>query len=107
MFDRFIERRAEEALSDTPVVLIVEPRRARRHSSERWGKPAEPILRGSISVRGQLRNVLAFHRFRSRRGPDQPDRTGLALRLEFSEGIFAPLALGFGCHFGLGLFRSE
>ena len=28
MFKRFIERRAEEALSDTPVVLIVGPRRA-------------------------------------------------------------------------------
>lgn len=28
MYDRFVERRAEEALSDTPVVLIVGPRRA-------------------------------------------------------------------------------
>ncbi|MEP7456295.1 hypothetical protein [Phyllobacterium sp. SB3] len=28
MYDRFAEHRVEEALSDTPVVLIVEPRRA-------------------------------------------------------------------------------
>ena len=28
MFERFVERRAEKALSDTPVVLIVGPRRA-------------------------------------------------------------------------------
>lgn len=28
MFKRFVERRADEALSDTPVVLIVGPRRA-------------------------------------------------------------------------------
>ncbi len=28
MFERFVERRAEEARSDTPVVLIVGPRRA-------------------------------------------------------------------------------
>lgn len=28
MFERFVERRAKEALSDTPVVLIVGPRRA-------------------------------------------------------------------------------
>ena len=28
MYERFVERRAEEALSDTPVVLIVGPRRA-------------------------------------------------------------------------------
>jgi predicted AAA+ superfamily ATPase len=28
MFGRFVERRADEALSDTPVVLIIGPRRA-------------------------------------------------------------------------------
>lgn len=28
MYERFVERRAEEALTDTPVVLIVGPRRA-------------------------------------------------------------------------------
>lgn len=28
MFERFVERRAAEAVSDTPVVLIVGPRRA-------------------------------------------------------------------------------
>ncbi|MDR6903815.1 putative AAA+ superfamily ATPase [Rhizobium miluonense] len=28
MYKRFVERRADEALSDTPVVLIVGPRRA-------------------------------------------------------------------------------
>lgn len=28
MFETFVEQRAEEALSDTPVVLIVGPRRA-------------------------------------------------------------------------------
>ncbi len=28
MYERFVQRRAEEALTDTPVVLIVGPRRA-------------------------------------------------------------------------------
>ncbi len=28
MYERFVERRVQEALSDTPVVLIVGPRRA-------------------------------------------------------------------------------
>ncbi len=28
MFGRFVERRADEALSDTPIVLIIGPRRA-------------------------------------------------------------------------------
>jgi CRISPR-associated protein Csb2 len=61
----------------------------------------------SIRVNGQLRNVLAFHRFRSRRDLTQPDRTGISVRLAFPDPIKGPIALGFACHFGLGLFRAE
>jgi hypothetical protein len=32
MYERLVERRAEEALSDTPVVLVVGPRRAGKTS---------------------------------------------------------------------------
>ena len=60
----------------------------------------------SIAVASSRRNVLHFHRFRSRRGLVQPDRSGAALRLTFAESIAGPLALGFGCHYGLGLFRA-
>lgn len=60
------------------------------------------ILIGS----GAPRSVLHFHRFRSRRGLIQPDRSGTALRLRFEQPVGGPIALGFGCHFGLGLFRS-
>lgn len=48
--------------------------------------------------------ALEFRRFRSKRGLSQPDRQGCFLRLAFAEPISGPLALGFGCHFGLGLF---
>lgn len=61
----------------------------------------------SIQSGGRTYNVLAFHRFRGRRGLIQPDRTGLAVRLHFPGPILGPLALGFACHFGLGLFRAE
>jgi CRISPR-associated protein Csb2 len=92
-----------------------ETRRMIRTECQRRGWPLPAIERDgngltageSIRVGGQSRNVLTFHRFRSRRGLQQPDRIGLALRLEFSEGIVGPIALGFGCHFGLGLFRAE
>jgi CRISPR-associated protein Csb2 len=61
----------------------------------------------SIAVsEGRRRNVLHFHRFRSRRGLVQPDRSGAALRLTFAEQVCGPVALGFGCHYGLGLFRA-
>lgn len=89
-----------------------------RTECERRGWPELEVRRDghgpdagrSINVGRQPRNVLAFHRFRSRRGLVQPDCTGLALRLEFTadiKGIPGPPALGFGCHFGLGLFRAE
>lgn len=54
---------------------------------------------------GRKRRPIHFQRFRSRRGLTQPDRVGSLLRLIFDDPITGPLALGFGCHFGLGLFR--
>lgn len=61
----------------------------------------------SLSVQGRTVYPVHFRRFRKKRGLTQPDRHGVFLRLEFSEKIQGPLALGFGCHFGLGLFRAE
>lgn len=48
--------------------------------------------------------ALDFRRFRSKRGLVQPDRQGHFLQLTFARPVLGPLALGFGCHFGLGLF---
>lgn len=53
------------------------------------------------------RSPLHFRRFRSKRGLSQPDRQGCFLMLHFPVPIKGPLALGFGCHFGLGLFIPE
>ena len=47
---------------------------------------------------------LHFHRFRRKRGLTQPDSLGRLLELRFSESVPGPVGLGFGCHFGLGLF---
>ena len=47
---------------------------------------------------------LHFHRFRRKHGLMQPDSLGRLLELRFSEPVRGPVALGFGCHFGLGLF---
>ncbi len=57
----------------------------------------------------QHRRPIHFHRFREKRGLRQPDRHGSFWRLRFAEPVdpkmHGPLALGFACHFGLGLFR--
>lgn len=49
-----------------------------------------------------------LHRFvrRRERGPEPPIDIGYGLRLEFSEPVEGPIALGYGCHFGLGRFGA-
>jgi CRISPR-associated protein Csb2 len=58
-----------------------------------------------VHLAGRCRTPLDFHRFRSRRGLVQPDTHGAFLEISFEEPVQGPLALGFGCHFGLGLFE--
>lgn len=58
-----------------------------------------------VPVGNQRRNVIRFRRFRNKRGLNQPDRHGSFWRLTFSEPVTGPMALGFACHFGLGLFK--
>ena len=60
-----------------------------------------------IAVGGTEHRALHFHRFRSRGGEKQPDATGALLRVRFPQPIAGPLAIGFGSHFGLGLFTPE
>jgi CRISPR-associated protein Csb2 len=60
----------------------------------------------TIRIHGRERRPIHFHRFRSRRGLTQPDTSGSFWRLTFVDDIPGPLALGFGCHFGLGLLSS-
>lgn len=61
----------------------------------------------SIPVGSQERRPIHFHRFRSKRGLSQPDRRGSFWQIQLAEPVAGPLALGFGCHFGLGLFRPQ
>jgi CRISPR-associated protein Csb2 len=70
-----------------------------------FSKPPQEC--GSLAIRGRDRRPVQFYRFRSRRGLMQPDTLGRFVRLSFETRISGPLAVGFGCHFGLGLFRSE
>ena len=62
---------------------------------------------GSIAVGGSNRRALHFHRFRSRGGEKQPDAAGALLRIALPGQIAGPLAIGFGSHFGLGLFKPD
>ena len=61
---------------------------------------------GEIPIGGTVRRVLHFHRFRSRGREAQHDTTGALLEVVFPVPVDGPLALGYGSHFGLGLFSS-
>ena len=76
---------------------------------EERGLPSLAVLPSelcSIRINGRERRPIHFNRFRSRRGLRQPDTLGRFLELTFEAPLEGPLALGFGCHFGLGLFAA-
>jgi len=77
----------------------------RRECRERGlPEPIELQQQNTVLVNGRELRSIDFHRFRRKRGLTQPDRHGSFWRLTFAEPVAGPLALGFGCHFGLGLF---
>jgi len=68
-------------------------------------QPVESRLLTEVLVGNAPRRPVHFSRVRSKRGLIQADTHGSFVELVFSESIRGPLALGFGCHFGLGMFR--
>ena len=68
---------------------------------------AEPETTLEPRLNPSDKRPVHFHRFRSRRGLRQPDTLGRMVELTFTDKVCGPLALGFGCHFGLGLFRTH
>lgn len=68
----------------------------------------EPIGINVLDVRSDTRLMSMHHFIRSRRrGPAAPVDVGYSLTLRFAEPIMGPLCLGYGSHFGLGLFRQS
>ncbi len=48
----------------------------------------------------------AFHTARSARGGTKGERSGWAFSILFPRPVAGPIALGYGAHFGLGVFRA-
>ena len=84
------------------------PGEVRRLLKRRGFESAEVQVRElkEIEVGGTHRRAIQFYRFRSRGSEAQPDAAGVLLRIVLPEPIVGPLALGFGSHFGLGLFGA-
>ncbi len=60
-----------------------------------------------LKIRGKQIRSLNFQRFRKGKPNNPADQRGHLLRLHFDTPPQGPLALGYACHFGLGLFRPE
>ncbi len=59
-----------------------------------------------IDVGGAPRRAVHFHRFRTRGREVQPDARGALLDIVLPKPFEGPLAIGYGSHFGLGLFGA-
>ena len=58
------------------------------------------------------RGASTWNRFRHfklgrQHGPEPPITCGFAIRLAFAEPVQGPIAVGYGSHFGLGLFECD
>ena len=60
----------------------------------------------TIDIGGAPRRVIHFHRFRTRGREAQPDAAGALLGIALPQPLEGPLAIGYGSHFGLGLFAA-
>jgi len=58
----------------------------------------------NVDIGGATRHSLHFHRFRARGREKQFDTAGALLEVTFPIPLNGPLAMGYGSHFGLGLF---
>lgn len=90
--------------------------RSRRFPEPNAVHPLAPILRDrgdatpankSARERGEAPWSRFRHfKFARRRGPGPPIACGFAIRLEFEQPVNGPIAIGYGSHFGLGLFEQ-
>jgi len=72
------------------------------------GVQIEPLLDApGTHLGGTFTSWLKFTRLRSHGGGHQSSSHGYGFRLTFPQAVTGPIALGYGCHFGLGLFRAE
>jgi CRISPR-associated protein Csb2 len=72
------------------------------------GKPdPERVEIQPVTYLGSKRTAwLEFRRGR-KDDPEKERRLGYGFRITFPEPVSGPIALGYGCHFGLGLFVPE
>lgn len=84
------ELQQREQFSQLADIVEVEPILAPRHAGTDLG--------------GDFTTWQEFRRERANGGGHQASSKGFGFRLKFPEPVRGPIALGYGCHFGLGQF---
>ncbi len=111
-----VNRHGRVFLSETPVVLTRHYRKGRgditswikseiKHEALDQGLP-EPISISfvpNLERNGRKLNWIEFRRSRNR----FPEQIGYGFRIEFDEDLKGPISIGYGAHYGLGLFMPE
>ncbi len=105
--------------SRTPFVLFRHPKRARESAAEqlarelsRRGLPpveaSEPVRGAALATpEGGDELLTRWTEFDVRRNQERPTTPVTGFRLRFARPIAGPLVLGWGCHFGLGVFEPD
>jgi CRISPR-associated protein Csb2 len=68
--------------------------------------PKAEFLPDPIAGLGWTHRSLQFRRARNRPHDDGYSRSFGTFRLIFPEAVTGPICLGYGCHFGMGIFRA-
>jgi glucose-1-phosphate thymidylyltransferase len=88
----------------TALVSAIEEQIRRECLLRGLPEPSGVRVLPEVMVGNTPRRPVHFQRFRSKRVLAQPDTNGSLLELVFPDRITGPVALGFACHYGLGLF---
>ncbi|NJK31189.1 MAG: type I-U CRISPR-associated protein Cas5/Cas6 [Deltaproteobacteria bacterium] len=70
----------------------------------------EVLGQENVKIEGDKRSAFFWNDFvraRKKGRNRPPGRRGFGFRLTFAEPVRGPIALGYGAHFGLGLFKPE
>lgn len=111
-----INREGFVFLSETPVVLTRHYRKGRgdkekwirdelKHEALNHGLP-EPVSVSFVKRLERKGHSFEWIEFRRSRKGD-PDQLGYGFRLEFEKPVMGPISMGYGAHYGLGLFMPE
>jgi CRISPR-associated protein Csb2 len=101
----FVPTRHAKAKLDARGLQIGSPEHdLRRLIGERFAEPVDVASVRETILGGQATPWSAFRTRRSRGGGRLSTAAGYGFRVEFAEPVRGPIAVGYGAHFGLGVF---